>query len=55
MADSELIVTAKFDANDVEPAEIDHAITEAIKELRLIKSVSIEMTYSLRYHGVVQR
>ncbi len=55
MADSELTVTAKFDANDVEAAEVDHAITEAIEELRLVKDITIEMTYSLKYRGVVQR
>ena len=55
MADSELTVTAKFDSHDVEVEVVDHAITEAIEELRLAKSVTIKLTYSLKYHGVVQR
>ena len=55
MADSELTVIAKFDADDVEPVEVDNAITEAIEELRLAKGVTIELAYSLKYHGVIQR
>ena len=55
MADTELTVTIKFDPSEVEPTEVDKAVTEAMEELELIKDTTIEMTYSLKYHGVVQR
>ncbi len=61
MADTELTVVIAFNPSEVEPTEVDDAVTHAIEELELIKSdqghgdVTIAMTYSLKYHGVVQR
>lgn len=55
MADSELTVTAKFDDGDIEVHEVDRVITEAIEELEIARGVTIKLTYSLKYHGVVQK
>ena len=61
MADTELTVVIGFDPIEVEPTEVDDAVTRAIEDLELIKSgqghgdVTITMAYSLKYHGVVQR
>lgn len=55
MADSELTVTATFDNSEVEVAEVDRVITEAVEELELVKRATIKLTYSLKYRGVVQR